>query len=137
VWLVLAVAVAAMALAGCGEAASQQPARLAVWERLPPHPWYIEGTVAFLHVESVESGEVLVDGPVTDPSRERGKAPLFSAAVEPGSYRLLSHQRPCQGNCSMLDPPVDRCKTTVRVDGPVTATVVLAQEGGCEIRLGR
>jgi hypothetical protein len=79
---------------------------------------------------------VLVDGRVTDPARERGKAPLFSVLAEPGEYRVLSHQRPCDGNCSLLDPPTDRCETTVRVDGaPVRATVVLARSGGCEIRV--
>ena len=128
----------ALVFLGCGEAASPQPARLEVWETLPEMPRYIEGSISFLRVESVESGEVLADGPVSDPSAERGKVPLFSAMLEPGSYRLLSHQRPCDGNCSLLDPPVDRCSATVRVEGDaVRATVVLAQSGGCEIGVAR
>jgi hypothetical protein len=123
-------------VAGCGwGGGSSQPARLEVWETLPPMPRYIEGSVGYLRVESVATGDVLVDGAVTDPRRERGKAPLFSAMVEPGEYRLASHQRPCNGNCSLLDPPVDRCDATVRVDGAaVKVTIVLAQRGGCEIR---
>ena len=69
---------------------------------------------------------------------ERGRSPLFSEMVEPGEYRLESHQRPCDGNCSLLDPPVDGCEVPVRVDGaPVRATIVLAQAGGCEIRVAR
>jgi hypothetical protein len=128
----------ALAFLGCGEAASPQPARLEVWETLPGMPRYIEGSIGFLRIESVDSGEVLAEGPVTDPSAARGKVSLFSSQVAPGEYRVASHQRPCNGNCSYLDPPVDRCSATVRVEGDaVRATVVLAQSGGCEIRLGR
>ena len=29
--------------------------------------------------------------------------------LSPGRYRVISYQRPCDGNCGLLDPPTDRC----------------------------
>ena len=127
-------------LAGCGSEASEPPreasgGRVVVWETLPPQPVYIEGSLGYLRVEAVGTGAVLVDGRVTDPNEARGTAPLFEETVEPGEYRLESHQRPCSGNCSMLDPPADRCAATLDVEpgATVTATIQLAQTGGCSI----
>jgi hypothetical protein len=136
--------VAVVVLAGCGGSedepsppAGEAPrARLVVREVLWPQPRYIEGTLAFLRVAPVGGGAALVDGPVTDGESERGTEPLFEAVVEPGEYRVDSHQRPCNGNCSLLDAPADRCAATVKARSGETlvATVVLAQSGGCEIR---
>jgi hypothetical protein len=147
---------AAALLAGCGEEQSriaattsprpttapsgpagreQEEARLVVLESLPATPRYIEGSVSFLRVEQTSTGEVIVDGPMTDGMQVRGREPLFSRALEPGEYHVVSYQRPCVGNCGSLDPPSDRCEATVRLNpGTLTATVVLGQEGGCSVR---
>ena len=128
-------------LAGCGGSAApggaEPAARLVVREELPPQPRYIEGSLSFLRIEAA-GGEVVFDGPVTDGMQVRGRYPLVERPLAPGDYRVVSHQRPCQGNCSLLDPPADRCERTVRLEpgATLTATVVLAPEGGCEIRLG-
>lgn len=130
-------ATAVVLLGGCGEDEdAQQQARLVVRESLPPTPRYVEGSVSFLRVEKTGSGEVIIDGPVTDGQQVRGREPLFSRAVEPGEYRLVSYQRPCQGTCEQLDPPTDRCEATVGLDAgeTLTATVVLSQDGGCTVR---
>ena len=98
-------------------------------------PRYIEGSLSFLRV--TRGGEVLTDGPATDGRHVRGADAPFSRAVEPGDYQVVSWQRPCDGNCSLLDPAVDRCEATVHVrpGETLTATVVLAQRGGCDVRL--
>lgn len=99
-------------------------------------PRYTEGTVSFLRVEN-DDGDVIVDGPMTNAYQSRGRGhPIFNRRLEPGEYRLVSHQRPCQGNCEQLDPPTDRCEATVDLASGKTllATVVLGQEGGCTVR---
>ena len=137
----LLVTAALAALAGCGTAeapsGAEPAAHLVVREVLPLQPRYIEGSLSYLRVEAV-GGEAVVDGPATDGTQVRGRDPLLERPLPAGEYRLVSHQRPCQGNCSFLDPPTDRCERTVRLEpgATVTATVVLAQEGGCEVRLG-
>ena len=35
--------------------------------------------------------------------------------LPPGRYVVISFQRPCAGDCSLLDPPVDRCARRIRV----------------------
>jgi len=126
-----------MIISAAVAALSAQPdGRLVIRETLPPMPRYIEGSISFLRV--THGKEVLVDGRVTDGVSVRGRVPVFSRAVEPGDYRVVSYRRPCDGNCSFLDPPVDRCEATVHVPGGETlfATIVLAQEGGCTIPSG-
>jgi hypothetical protein len=114
----------------------QQGGRLVIRESLPAMPRYIEGSVSFLRVERTHSREVVVDGPVTEGTQVRGRESLLSRAVAPGEYRVVSYQRPCDGNCQQLDPPVDRCNATLRVRAgeTLTATVVLGQNGGCSVR---
>ena len=122
--------------AAIAAAGGQPDGRLVIRETLPPMPRYIEGSVSFLRV--TRGADVLVDGPVTDGVSVRGREPVFSRAVEPGEYHVVSYQRPCDGNCSFLDPPTDRCEKTVRVPSGETlfATIVLAREGGCAIPAG-
>lgn len=128
-----ALALLAVLFTACGE---ERPAaqrdvpdgRLVIRESLPPMPRYIEGSVSFLRVVRTQDGSVVVDGPM------RNK-PLLDRAVAAGDYQVVSYQRPCDGNCGLLDPPVDRCEATVRVTGghTRTATVVLGRHGGCTV----
>lgn len=132
VLMIVSAAVAAISAGG----GPQADGRLVIRETLPPMPRYIEGSISFLRV--THGAEVLVDGRVTVGVSVRGRVPVFSRVVEPGDYRVVSYQRPCDGNCSFLDPPVDRCAATVHVPGGETlfATIVLAQEGGCTVPSG-
>lgn len=130
---------ATVLLVGCGEERPDtdgRMARLVVRESLPSTPRYTEGSLSFLRLEWAESGEVVVDGPMTGGREVRGRTPLLSRRLAPGDYHLISYQRPCQGNCRYLDPPTDRCDTILSLDpGEVlTATVELGADGGCTIR---
>ncbi|HTS74251.1 MAG TPA: hypothetical protein VMG74_11120 [Gaiellaceae bacterium] len=55
-----------------------------------------------------------------------------------GSYRLVSFQRTCDGNCHVLDPSSDECSRafSVRADETVTATVRVTFGTGCLISFG-
>lgn len=132
---------ATLLLVGCGaqqEPGAPEASRLVVREELPPQPLYDEGSISFLRVEAEDSGAVVVNGPMTDGLQVRGKDPLLDRSVDPGEYLLVSHQRPCHGNCDQLDPATDRCEAILRLEPAqtLTATVVLRQAGGCEVREG-
>ena len=68
---------------------------------------YIEGSMSYLKI-------VATAGRVVLPRRAQG---AFRVRLRPraGLYRVVSFQRPCDGNCSLLDPPTDRCSRRVRV----------------------
>lgn len=132
------ISLACLLFAGCGDEmlGEQGAARLVVREELPAEPRYMEGSLSFLRLQATGSSDVVVDGPMTTGQQARGKEPLLDTNLEPGEYRLVSYQRPCQGNCDRLEPPTDRCRTTLRLEPKesLTATIVLADDGGCTIR---
>lgn len=90
---------------------------------------YIEGSVSYLRL------------------RHRGRVVLrrskFGGAIDlrlhprAGLYRIVSFQRPCDGNCSVLDPPTDRCSKRVSVYEGERSTVhaVTRPGSGCTIRV--
>lgn len=121
-------------LAGC---TATDSARVIVREsQSSSRPLYMEGSIGFLRVEAIDTGEVITDGPTTDGPREPGDTAFFDESVEPGEYRLVSYLRPCHGNCSRLDPPTDRCESTVELESgeTLTASIVFAESGGCTVR---
>ena len=126
-----------MLLVGCSDSdPAEQRGRLTVFESLPPHPPYVEGSLSFLRVVQLATKKVLVDGPRTDGTGVRGQDPLYSQPLPAGEYRLISYQRPCAGNCKNLDPPADRCSSVVRLNAgeKLSVRVLLGQRGGCTIR---
>ncbi|MEA2456620.1 MAG: hypothetical protein QOI45_2882 [Thermoleophilaceae bacterium] len=90
---------------------------------------YIEGSVSYLRVRK---GRRVVF--------RRSRAGQIDARLRPsaGLYRVESFQRPCDGNCSTLDPPVDRCSERVRVyAGEMSHVAALTRPGrGCRMRVG-
>ena len=93
---------------------------------------YIEGSIAFLQVRD-GGGRVVVDESSGTP-RVRWRVRLRLPA---GRYRLTSFERPCNGNCSVLDPPAERCSRRIRViAGGRTGVRVTVRPGrGCRMRV--
>ena len=87
---------------------------------------YIEGSISHLRVR--RDGRVVA-------KRSRAGGVSLSRRLRPGLYRVGSFQRPCSGNCSMLDPPAERCSRHVHVFAGETSTVrVLTRPGrGCRV----
>ena len=123
----------AVLLGGCGQAPGQASPRSETSEaRLTVSaegtgPMYVEGAVRF--VVLARDGEVVFEGRL-------GDAPLVRA-IEPGSYTISHHARPCSANCDFLDPPTDECAAglTARAGGTVAAVIHLGPEGGCRIAI--
>ena len=89
---------------------------------------YIEGSVSYLRLRH--------DGRVV--ARRSGSGPIHTRLrPHDGLYRAVSFQRPCDGNCSVLDPPTDRCSKRVRVyAGEVSGVRVVTRPGsGCTMRV--
>ena len=85
-------------------------ATVEVHQTLGDGPMYIEGSVPHVRIVDAE-GAVLID---RDLPQWRLDEPLLTETLPAGTYRILTHQRPCEGNCAHLDPPTDRCETTFR-----------------------
>ena len=67
---------------------------------------YIEGSYSYVRVEQDEQKVVRV--------RLKGRKTLETKVLlQPGFYRLVSFQRPCDGNCGLLDPPTDQCSSEI------------------------
>jgi hypothetical protein len=101
---------------------------------------YVEGAYSYVRVEDL-SGKQLVEGRLGD-ERQLDEVTLVSTItlnLDPGTYRLLSYQRPCELNCGggYLDPPTDRCsqRITVEPGSPLAVTVSVAPAEGCTIEV--
>ena len=118
-------------LVGCGstkpQAANSRPAMLRVKQVMVPGSLYTEGSFSYVRVE--RDGQEIAKVKLEDSRAE--------LRLDEGSYRLISFQRPCDGNCGYLDPPMDQCDLPVDVapDELVTATVRLSPGKGCTIAL--
>ena len=57
--------------------------------------------------------------------------------LDPGSYRLVSFQRPCSASCDTLDPPTDACSRNVVVTAgrSVAVTITLRPAEGCSVEV--
>ena len=89
---------------------------------------YIEGSYSYVRVEQDEKKVVQV--------RLKGRKTLETKVLlQPGFYRLVSFQRPCDGNCGLLDPPTDRCSSEIeaKAGALVEATVRLSPGEGCTV----
>ncbi len=61
----------------------------------------IEGAYSYVRIED-QNGHKVTEQRVQ--SERNVEIPL-----DPGAYRLVSYQRTCDGNCSILDPASDSC----------------------------
>jgi hypothetical protein len=92
---------------------------------------YFEGSYSYVRVE--RGGRSL-----TQVRLSNERVPRATVSLDPGTYRLISFQRPCDGNCSQLDPPTDRCshELEAKAGERVEATVHLRPGDGCTIDAG-
>jgi D-alanyl-D-alanine dipeptidase len=84
---------------------------------------FVEGSVSYVRVRGVR-GKLVV--------ARRTRRPNFrmQRPLAPGRYRVISYQRPCDGNCGTLDPPTDRCARPVRIlSGGLTEVAVRVRPG--------
>lgn len=84
---------------------------------------YVEGSISYVRVRGVR-GKLVV--------AKRVNRPRFrmQRRLAPGRYKVISYQRPCDGNCGTLDPPTDRCARHVHVlSGGLTEVAVRVRPG--------
>jgi hypothetical protein len=123
---VIALVLAFLALAA--------PARLHVQQVVATgSPLPVEGSIPYLRVARADGSTV-----VQRRLGFRTRTPVADLGLAPGRYRLQSWQRYCDGNCSRLDPPSDRCGRWFRIHRGQTlkATVTVTFGSGCRIRFG-
>jgi D-Ala-D-Ala dipeptidase-like protein/beta-lactamase family protein len=117
----IAVVVAFLALPAAAEAA---PGTLDVRESIDrSRGVYVEGSISYVRVRTSRGKRV---------SARRVRKPRFRMRrqLAPGRYRVISYQRPCEGNCGRLDPPTDRCARRVRIlSGGLTEVAVRVRPG--------
>lgn len=78
---------------------------------------FIEGSIFFLDVRTAE-GEL-----VRERSYRAGELEfVIREALAPGDYSVVSYERPCDASCpepgqtDRLDPPTNRCRTSVTIE---------------------
>jgi hypothetical protein len=97
-------------------------------------PLPVEGAIPYLRVSRAD-GSTVVRRRLTPTN-----TPVWVALVPlaPGRYRLQSWQRDCDGNCSRLGAPTDRCARWFRIHRgrQLKATITVRYGSGCTIRFG-
>lgn len=113
--LATVLALSALALGGCGDRDDRQGV-LIIEERLASSgPLYVEGAISFFALRS--GGKDALEGRLEERVRR---------VLPEGSYELRAWQRPCSGNCELLDPPTDHCSGPIDVADGATTRVVVA-----------
>ncbi len=126
-------------VAGCGGARpaperSEEPGRIVITEELPRRAIYQEGSIGYLRVAEADSGRAVFTGRVSGPGvRQLRDGILFDEQLPADRYRVVSWQRPCNGNCGALSAESDRCEVVADVGAGETASrlVKLDRRGGC------
>ena len=124
--VVTAVALAALAVPTASEAAV---GTLDFRQFFASRPVYTEGAVSFVRLRDA-SGDSVVHRRVQHRPRFR-----MVRRLRPGRYKVVSYQRPCDRNCSVLDAPSDRCARRIRIlSGGLTEVTVRVSPGrGCRM----
>jgi hypothetical protein len=84
-----------------------------------------EGAYSYVRVEDGGGNKV------TEQRVQSGRS--LDIPLDPGSYRLVSYQRTCDGNCGNLDPASDSCSGGFTANGTVSARIRVIYGGGCTI----
>jgi hypothetical protein len=126
--LIGAVLLGAAACGGSEQAGDKPSGLLVVKQTQAGGPYYIEGSKSYVRAEP--GGD--------DVELSSSSTPAASLKLAPGNYTLKSWQRPCDGNCGVLDEPTDRCSgpVTITAGGETRVTIKLRPGKGCEIVAG-
>lgn len=124
----------AFLLAGCGDAHRRNDGSGSVTLRVkqlfvPGQMLYAEGSDSFVRVE--REGRKAIERQLVSPT----KIPRARIRLEPGAFRLVSFQRPCDGNCGTLDGPTDQCSGSFKgaAGDVIDLTVRFTPGEGCKI----
>ena len=137
-WTDVSAVLLALSMAGCQRAIvdgakAVAPARLRVTQKhVESGSFYIEGSISYLIVcdwlgrEVARREFMLMDNTL----------PVVDLSLQPGAYYIESYQRPCDGNCALLDPPMDRCAKRFELASGETwfVTVSFSPAKGCSFR---
>jgi D-alanyl-D-alanine dipeptidase len=123
-------AVALMAALAAPAAFGQAPRGELDFRRILSAP-YIEGSVSFLRVRNPR-GVLVVDERSGPRLRWRVRRRLPA-----GRYRVTALERPCSGNCALLDPPAERCSRRIRIiaHGRTGVRATVRPGRGCRMRV--
>ena len=77
---------------------------------------YIEGSLHFARLQGPTTREWQMDQPLPLPPGSDPNAPREVGSetfdIDPGDYTATFWQRPCNGNCGILDPIESQCRVT-------------------------
>jgi hypothetical protein len=128
--LTVALGVGVSSTAGAGNHAQVVTgtfASLVVREHFDPEGGIpIEGYVSYVTVKRAGSDHVALRA-----------QPPFRGVLPAGRYRVSTYARTCSGNCGNLDPPSNKCGTSLRLVGGTTVRVRVIRrfDRPCEIRV--
>jgi hypothetical protein len=98
--------------------------------RAPGSPIPIEGEISYVRVSARDGATV-----------RRTRIPFGGAwvriPVRRGSYAVAVWHRTCDANCNYLDPPTDRCRSTVVVRAGASVRVMVRNAPGSPCRIVR
>jgi hypothetical protein len=115
-----------------GEALAQENGSIAV--RQTVQCCYREGSVSYVGITQV--GNDLIATKTVRPLAGLEPILLVETELAPGTYVVSSYQRPCDGNCDVLNSPIDRCDSEpieVEEGTAVSVLVSVVPFGGCTI----
>jgi hypothetical protein len=133
--LLALVGILTLAAGGCGGSAEPAPtgrADLRVVQSLDfSGAIPIEGEYSYVRIES-PSGASIAEERLPEDGR-------VTIHLSPDSYRLISYQRICNGNCGYLEPPSEQCSSTFEISGdkPLVARIRVTFGSGCTITFGQ
>ena len=107
----LVLAALALVTVACGQDEQASENGRLVIQKSVDGPVFIEGSATQFRIMRVDGSTVIDD---VDTS-----ATLFDQSLAPGSYKLETVERPCAGNCNLLDGPAESTRCTL--DVPVIA----------------
>lgn len=117
----------------------ERAALLVVDQQLGGTAFFSEGAFPYIKLESA-GGRIIAERLLRD---TRLVLPLLRLQLEPGAYRLVSYQRPCDGGCPRqgvrgLDPPTPPCAATFEIAPERTLLALIRRRGdrGCRIVVG-